>query len=44
MKFDMSIFRKYVDKVQVLLKSDKNIGYFTWSSMYISDHISLTSP
>jgi hypothetical protein len=29
-KFDVSFFfRKYVEKVQVPLKSDKNNGYFT---------------
>jgi len=25
----LSIFRKYVEKIQVSLKSDKNDGYFT---------------
>jgi len=29
----MSIFRKYVEKIQFSLKSDKNNGYFT-SSIY----------
>jgi hypothetical protein len=29
MKFDMSIFRKYFEKIQVSLKSDKSNGYFT---------------
>jgi hypothetical protein len=26
----LSLFRKYVEKIQVLLKSDKNHVYFTW--------------
>ena len=30
MKFDMSIFRNTVEKIQVSLKSDKNNGYYTW--------------
>jgi hypothetical protein len=29
MKFDMSIFGKSVEKIQVSLKPDKNNGYFT---------------
>jgi len=29
MEFDMSIFRKTVEKIQVSLKSEKNNGYFT---------------
>jgi len=29
MKFDISVFRKYVEKIQVSLKSDKNNGHFT---------------
>jgi len=30
MKYDIwCIFRKYVEKIQVCLKSDKNNGYFT---------------
>jgi hypothetical protein len=28
MKFDVSTFRKYVETIQVSLKSDKNKGYF----------------
>ena len=41
MKFDVfSIFRKFVKKNQVSLKSDKNDGYFTWRSI----HIFITSP
>jgi hypothetical protein len=38
-----SIFRKSVQKIKVLLKSDKNYGYFTWKPVHISDHISLSS-
>ena len=30
MKFDISFFWKYVEKIQVSLKSDKNNGYITW--------------
>jgi len=33
------IFRKYVDKIQVSLKSDKNKGYFTLKPICIYDHI-----
>jgi hypothetical protein len=35
MKFDMSIFRKTVEKIQVPLKSGKNNGYFTWRPIHI---------
>jgi hypothetical protein len=31
----LSIFRKSVQKIQVLLKYDKNNGYFTWRPIYI---------
>jgi len=31
----LSIFRKYVGKIQVLLKSGKNNGYFMWRPTYI---------
>jgi hypothetical protein len=31
----LSVFRKHVEKMQVLLKSDKNKVYFTWRPMYI---------
>jgi len=41
MKFDTSIFRKYVEKIQVSLKCDRNSGYFTWIPMYMYDNISL---
>jgi len=39
----LMIFRKYVKNINVSLKSDKNNGYFTWSPIYIFDHISLSS-
>ena len=39
----MNIFRKSVDKIPVLLKSDKNNGYFTWRLIHIFDHILLNS-
>jgi hypothetical protein len=39
----LGIFRKYFEKIQVSLKSDKNNGYFTWKPLYIFDHISLSS-
>ena len=29
------IFRQFVQKIQVSLKSDKNKGYFTWRRIYI---------
>jgi len=31
----LSIFRKPVEKIHVLLKCDKNNGYFTWKPMYM---------
>jgi hypothetical protein len=34
----LKIFRKYVEKNQVWLKSDMNNGYFTWVPMYIYDN------
>jgi len=37
------IFRKSAEKIQVSLKSDKNNRYFTWTLIYIFDHISLNS-
>jgi len=43
MKFDMSTFRKYVEKIQVSSKSNTNSGYFTLSTMYIYGNISLNS-
>jgi hypothetical protein len=38
-----SISRKFVEKNQVSLKSDKNDGYFTWKPIDIFNHISLSS-
>jgi len=32
-----------VEKIKVLLKSNKNNGYFSWRHMYIDDNISLSS-
>jgi len=40
----LTIFRKYVEKIQVSLKLDKNNGCFTRRPIYIFDHISLSSP
>jgi hypothetical protein len=37
----LSIFWKYVEKMQVSLKHDKNKEYFTWRPMYIFYNISL---
>jgi hypothetical protein len=39
----LGIFRKYVEKIQFSLKSDKNNGYLTWRSFHIYDNISLNS-
>jgi len=39
----MSIFRKSVEKIQVSVKSDKNIGYVTRGSVYVFYHNSLSS-
>jgi len=39
----LSIFRKAVEKIQVLLKSATNNGYFTWIQICIFDNISLIS-
>jgi len=30
----LCIFRKYVEKIQVSLKSDKNNGYFIWKPYF----------
>jgi hypothetical protein len=38
----LSIFKKFVENVQVSLISDKNDGYFTRRPMYMYDHISFT--
>ena len=43
MKFDIGIFRIFVEKIQVLLTSDENNGYFTWRPVYIYDNSSLNS-
>ena len=37
----MNIFRKYVEKIQVSLKSDINKWYFIWRRLYIYLNISL---
>jgi len=34
--------RKYAEKIQGSRKSDKSEGNFTWSLLYIFDHIVLT--
>jgi hypothetical protein len=39
----LSIFRKYVWKIQVWLKSDKNNGYMTWRHMYVYGNMLLNS-
>ena len=39
----LNLFRKSVEKIHVLLKSDKNNGYFTWRRFHIYDNISLNS-
>ena len=39
----LSMFRKSIEKIQILLISDKNNRYFTWRPIYIFDHISLSS-
>jgi hypothetical protein len=44
MKFYIWVFfRKSVERFQVSLKSDTNIGYFTWKPIYIFNNISLSS-
>jgi hypothetical protein len=37
----LRIFRKYVEKIQVILKCDEKNGYFTWRLTYIYGNISL---
>jgi len=37
------ILKKFVERIQVLLKSNRNNGYFTWRPIYIFYHISLCS-
>jgi len=39
----MRFLRKSVEKIQVLLQSDKNNGHFTWRPIYIFDYILLIS-
>jgi hypothetical protein len=39
----LSIFRKSVERVKILLKSDESDRYFTWRPTYIYDIISLNS-
>jgi hypothetical protein len=41
--WNLSIFRKSVEKIQVSLKSDNNNGYFPRRPKYIYDNISLNS-
>jgi hypothetical protein len=41
--WDLKIFRKSVEKIQVSLPLDKNNSYFTWKALYIYDNISLNS-
>ena len=36
----LNIFRKSVEKIRVSLKSDKNNRCFTWTPIYIFDHVS----
>ena len=40
---DVNFFRKSVEKIQNSLIPDKNNRYFTWRSIQIFDHISLSS-
>jgi hypothetical protein len=39
----LRVFRKFIKKIQLSIKSDKNNGYFTWRPMYIYDNSSLNS-
>jgi hypothetical protein len=44
LKFNiLYFFRKYVESIQVSLKSNKNNGYFTWRRFHIYDNILLNS-
>jgi len=38
-----SIVKKSDEKIEVLLKFDKNNRYFTWRPIYSFDHIKLSS-
>ena len=40
---DDEICRNSVIKIKVLFESDKHDGYFTWTSTYIYDNISVNS-
>jgi hypothetical protein len=40
--FSIFFFRKSGEKIHVLLKSDKNNGYFTWRRVCVYDNISLS--
>jgi len=40
----LCIFQKYVTKIQVSLKLDKNNWYFPWRPVCFFDHIPLSSP
>ena len=40
----LGIFREYVDKGQVWLKYDENLGYCTCRLTYIYDSVTLNSP
>ena len=37
----LNIFRKYIEKLQVLFKSEKNNRYFTWRPTNVFDNISV---
>jgi len=37
----LNVFRKAVEKIQVLLKSDKNNRYFIWRPVYLYEEISI---
>ena len=39
----LSIFEKYVKRIQISFRCDKNKGYFTWRPIYIFYHISFSS-
>jgi hypothetical protein len=39
----MKIFRNFVEKIQIWLKSDKNNSYFTLRHMYIYGNMLLSS-
>ena len=44
LKYDTWVFfEKLPNKIQVSLKSETNIEYFTWKLIYIFYHISLSS-